>query len=103
MENIKNSDKVVLWGGGVWNWFDPLTAIYAIEKISKNINLLDEFRPQAVVISKNSLDYYQPKKRKDILNKLEDYIRNNKGYLVENIKTPHYGPIKIYLLEKNIR
>lgn len=31
---ISDSDKVLLWGGGVWNWFDPLTLIRAIHKIS---------------------------------------------------------------------
>ncbi len=35
MFNIKDSDKVVLWGGGIWNWFDPLTLIKAIYQISQ--------------------------------------------------------------------
>lgn len=30
---IKKSDKVILWGGGVWNWFDPLTLIRAMAEI----------------------------------------------------------------------
>jgi len=29
-------DKLVLWGGGIWNWFDPLTAIQAIERIAQD-------------------------------------------------------------------
>jgi len=33
--NIRKTDKIILWGGGVWNWFDPLTCIKAIEIISK--------------------------------------------------------------------
>lgn len=28
-------DKVILWGGGIWNWFDPLTLIKAMKIISK--------------------------------------------------------------------
>lgn len=32
---IGMSDKVVLWGGGIYNWFDPLTLIRAIGKISE--------------------------------------------------------------------
>lgn len=32
---IKETDHVLLWGGGVWNWFDPLTLIRAIYEISK--------------------------------------------------------------------
>ncbi|HEY8721620.1 glycosyltransferase [Pengzhenrongella sp.] len=26
-------DKVILWGGGVYNWFDPLTLIHAIDRL----------------------------------------------------------------------
>lgn len=32
---LKKTDKLLLWGGGIWNWFDPLTAIKAIHKLSK--------------------------------------------------------------------
>jgi glycosyltransferase involved in cell wall biosynthesis len=27
---IAESDRVLLWGGGIWNWFDPLTLIRAV-------------------------------------------------------------------------
>ena len=33
---IKETDHVLLWGGGVWNWFDPLTLIHAVSEISKD-------------------------------------------------------------------
>lgn len=26
-------DKVILWGGGVYNWFDPLTLVLAVDKL----------------------------------------------------------------------
>lgn len=32
---VNPEDKVVLWGGGIYNWFDPLTLIRAISEISK--------------------------------------------------------------------
>lgn len=32
---ISKDDFVVYWGGGVWNWFDPISVVKAIEKISK--------------------------------------------------------------------
>jgi len=41
--NLKETDKIVLWGGGIWNWFDPLTLIKAIHQISlvrKDIHLV---------------------------------------------------------------
>ena len=28
---IGDADRVLLWGGGVWNWFDPLTLLRALE------------------------------------------------------------------------
>ncbi len=31
--NIEESDKVVLWGGGIYDWLDPLTPIRAIKDI----------------------------------------------------------------------
>jgi glycosyltransferase involved in cell wall biosynthesis len=28
-------DKVLLWGGGIWNWFDPLTVIRAVGRVAE--------------------------------------------------------------------
>lgn len=35
---IERDDKVLLWGGGIWNWFDPLTVIRAVAKLSEKRN-----------------------------------------------------------------
>jgi glycosyltransferase involved in cell wall biosynthesis len=32
---IRESDRVLLWAGGVWNWFDPLTVIRAVGELSR--------------------------------------------------------------------
>jgi glycosyltransferase involved in cell wall biosynthesis len=32
---IGPDDKVVLWGGGIYNWFDPLTLLRAIERLRR--------------------------------------------------------------------
>jgi len=32
---IKKGDKIIYWGGGIWNWFDPLSAIQALEILAK--------------------------------------------------------------------
>jgi glycosyltransferase involved in cell wall biosynthesis len=32
---IGERDEVVLWGGGIWNWFDPLTVIRAVDELRK--------------------------------------------------------------------
>jgi glycosyltransferase involved in cell wall biosynthesis len=34
-DGIEADDKVLLWGGGIWNWFDPLTPIRAVHELSK--------------------------------------------------------------------
>lgn len=41
--NFKEKDKLLLWGGGIWNWFDPLTLITAMKSLSmkrKDIKLV---------------------------------------------------------------
>lgn len=35
---INETDKVIIWGGGIWNWFDPLTLIEAMNLICKERN-----------------------------------------------------------------
>jgi glycosyltransferase involved in cell wall biosynthesis len=32
---IAEDDKVLLWGGGIWNWLDPLTPIRAVSELSR--------------------------------------------------------------------
>lgn len=32
---IGDDDKVLLWAGGVWDWFDPLTVIRAVARLSE--------------------------------------------------------------------
>jgi glycosyltransferase involved in cell wall biosynthesis len=35
LPGIGEGDKVLLWGGGVWNWFDPLTPIRAMHVLAQ--------------------------------------------------------------------
>jgi glycosyltransferase involved in cell wall biosynthesis len=35
---IGADDKVLLWPGGIWNWFDPLTVIRAVHELSRRRN-----------------------------------------------------------------
>jgi glycosyltransferase involved in cell wall biosynthesis len=34
---IGPSDPVLLWGGGIWDWFDPLTIIQAVDELRATI------------------------------------------------------------------
>ncbi len=33
---IQESDKILLWGGGMWNWLDPLTLIRAMQHLASS-------------------------------------------------------------------
>ncbi|WP_395244782.1 glycosyltransferase [Agromyces sp. MMS24-K17] len=33
---IATTDKVILWGGGIYNWFDPITLVRAVAKIAEH-------------------------------------------------------------------
>lgn len=35
--NLKKDDFVLLWGGGIWNWFDPLSLIKAVSLVDKDV------------------------------------------------------------------
>lgn len=40
---IETSDKVLIWGGGIYNWFDPLTLIRAVGQVAvrrRNLRLV---------------------------------------------------------------
>ena len=34
VDGIGPDDKVVIWGGGIYNWFDPLTLVRAVHRLS---------------------------------------------------------------------
>ena len=34
---IGPDDKVILWGGGVYNWFDPITLVHAVHGLSRRM------------------------------------------------------------------
>jgi GT2 family glycosyltransferase/glycosyltransferase involved in cell wall biosynthesis len=36
LPGIGEDDKIILWGGGIYNWFDPLTLIRAVDQVSKD-------------------------------------------------------------------
>lgn len=35
--NVGKDDRIILWGGGIWQWLDPLTLIRAVHKISSQM------------------------------------------------------------------
>jgi GT2 family glycosyltransferase len=37
VSGIDEGDKLVLWGGGIYNWFDPLTLLRAVDKLRRRL------------------------------------------------------------------
>src|SRR5205814_489039 len=36
VEGIGRDDRVLLWGGGIWDWLDPLTVIRAVAALPRD-------------------------------------------------------------------
>jgi glycosyltransferase involved in cell wall biosynthesis len=36
LPGIGPADRLLLWGGGIWNWFDPLTVIHAVGRLAES-------------------------------------------------------------------
>jgi glycosyltransferase involved in cell wall biosynthesis len=52
---ISSTDFLVLWGGGIWNWFDPLTLIRAAAALADDLPTLRVLFPAAVSPSEQVL------------------------------------------------
>jgi glycosyltransferase involved in cell wall biosynthesis/GT2 family glycosyltransferase len=37
LPGIGLDDKVILWGGGIYNWFDPLTLLHAVDRLRRRV------------------------------------------------------------------
>ena len=37
LPGIGLDDKVILWGGGIYNWFDPLTLLHAVDRLRERV------------------------------------------------------------------
>lgn len=35
---IREDDRILLWGGGIWNWLDPITAVKALWEVGRDRN-----------------------------------------------------------------
>ncbi len=67
---ITKTDKIIYWGGGIWNWFDPLTIVKAVEKISHT--------RQDIKLFFLGTDHPNPKiKKMKVANEVLDYCKKN--------------------------
>lgn len=95
---INKDDKVLIWGGGVWNWFDPLTLIKAVSLISKERSDIKLFfmgvkHPNPAVDQMEMLN-----KAVELAHKLDVYDK----YVFFNFNWVDYNDRQNYLLEADI-
>lgn len=93
---IGENDRVLLWAGGIWNWFDPLTPIRAIGRIAKNrddvkLFFLGQRHPQVpeMATTRAAVDLA------DALHLLDRFVFFNNGW------TP-YAERESFLLEADV-
>ncbi len=72
---ISKKDKIIYWGGGIWNWFDPISVIKAVEQLSKERDDIKLFflgtkhpnpKIKTMKMASEALEY---SKKHDLLNK----------------------------------
>lgn len=93
--NIAKDDKVILWGGGIWDWLDPETAIDALEILIERRQDVKLFfmgikhpNPQIGITDKvkNLMTYTESKGMKDTSVFFNDWVDYNErqNYLLES-------------------
>ncbi|WP_419885340.1 hypothetical protein [Paenibacillus sp. B-A-8] len=91
---INQDDKVLLWGGGIWDWLDPITAIKALHILSLKRNDIKLFfmgikHPNSQVpVSKKTLESIALSDSLDLTNKFvffNDWVEYDlrQNYLLE--------------------
>ncbi|WP_156934216.1 glycosyltransferase [Paenibacillus zanthoxyli] len=91
---INENDKVVIWGGGIWDWLDPLTAIKAMHILSSRRNDIKLFfmgikHPNSQIpLSKKTLDSISLSDSLNLTNKFvffNDWVKydSRQNYLLE--------------------
>ena len=97
-KGIEKDDKVIIWNGGIWNWFDPLTLIEVmgdLYKKRKDVKLffLGTKHPNPIV------------KEMEMLNNTVELSKNLNLYdknIFFNFGWMPYNETKEYLLESDI-
>jgi glycosyltransferase involved in cell wall biosynthesis len=67
---IKEEDLVVIWGGGIWNWFDPLTLITAAERTREKLPYLRVLFPASASPSPEVLPMRMSNHARDLSDRL---------------------------------
>jgi glycosyltransferase involved in cell wall biosynthesis len=67
---IAEEDLVVIWGGGIWNWFDPLTLINAADRTREQLPRLRVLFPASASPSPEVLPMRMAKDARDLSDRL---------------------------------
>jgi glycosyltransferase involved in cell wall biosynthesis len=93
-KGISDSDKVILWGGGLWSWFDPCIVIRAIHEIHW-------IRSDIKLVFLGKVEDPVPQSHKEVL-KLSKELGLYDRYVFFNERWIPYQERQNYLLEADI-
>jgi glycosyltransferase involved in cell wall biosynthesis len=98
MFDLSENDKVILWGGGIWNWFDPLSLIKAVKKLVE-----EEYPVHLVFMGLKHPNPYAPemKMTSNAIQLAKDYDLINK-YVFFNYGWTPYQQRQNFLLDSDI-
>ena len=85
VKGIENNDFVIIWGGGIYNWFDPLTLIRAMARIYENRKEFIDYHKAMVlplrnVLTKSSIENDSKTPRKEVVITFHTYETIPKQY-----------------------
>ncbi|HWP49205.1 MAG TPA: glycosyltransferase family 4 protein [Candidatus Limnocylindrales bacterium] len=93
-KGISASDKVILWGGGLWSWFDPCIVIRAVHEIHR-------IRSDIKLVFLGKIEDPVPQSHKEIL-KLSQELGLYDRYVFFTEQWIPYQERQNYLLEADI-
>lgn len=93
VDGIDKDDFLLIWGGGVWDWLDPITLIKAMShvyRVNKKVKLY--------FMGVRAPSGYMPEKGKELIKSAQDFGILNKNVFINNGWTP-YNERTDFLLE----
>ena len=98
VEGIKKDDFIIIWGGGVYNWFDPITLVKAMDKVKKKRDDIKLFFMGIKHPNPEVREFGIAEKTVELAKKLDLYEKN----IFFNFGWVDYDQRQNYLLESDI-
>jgi glycosyltransferase involved in cell wall biosynthesis len=96
IEGINKDDFILIWGGGVWDWLDPITLIKAMSRISKI-----DTKIKLYFMALKAPSGYLPEKGKELIRFAQEKNLINQNVFINDLWVP-YNERLDFLLESDV-